>query len=196
LETQHLAVFWSEKRTQNEPDFECKKRLSKRKSRFRAPGSRCQGLNQDSGFGIQEVKEQVPGGGFQVAGARSAVAWEYYAARLPAGYCPPEPALENVSRGTKSPQRGRLHSESSGSLGRGCYFSTLDFRLLDFEKLNDRRGNVYENKGPLKCWKKAEEGRYILAGLLLVRGGTASGVGPVGIPANRLQEAGEAGDEC
>ncbi|MGB9488304.1 MAG: hypothetical protein WCD04_19595, partial [Terriglobia bacterium] len=31
----------------------------------------------------------------------------------------------------------------------GCYFSTLDFRLLDFEKLNDRRGNVYENKGPL-----------------------------------------------
>ena len=88
---------------------------------------------------------------FQVSGARSAVAWQYYAARLPAGYCPPEPAPENVSRGTKSPQRGRLHSESSGSLGRGCYFSTLDFRLLDFEKLNEQRGNVYENKGPL--WK-------------------------------------------
>ena len=84
---------------------------------------------------------------FQVSGARSAVAWQYYAARLPAGYCPPEPAPENVSRGTKSPQRGRLHSESSGSLGRGCYFSTLDFRLLDFEKLNEQRGNVYENKG-------------------------------------------------
>jgi hypothetical protein len=46
--------------------------------------------------------------------------------------------------------RGQL--ESSGSLGRGCYLSTLDFRLLDFEKLNERRGNVYENKGPL--WKK------------------------------------------
>jgi hypothetical protein len=86
-----------------------------------------------------------------VSGARSAVAWEYYAARLPTGYYPPEPAPENVSRGTKSPQRGRLHTESSGSLGRGCYFSTLDFRLLDFEKLNEQSGNVYENKGPL--WK-------------------------------------------
>jgi hypothetical protein len=29
----------------------------------------------------------------------------------------------------------------------------------------------------VKCWKKAEEVRYILAGLLLVRGGTASGDG-------------------
>jgi hypothetical protein len=140
LETQHLAVFWSEKRTQNELDFECKKRLSKRKSRFRVQGSRCQ---------VQE--EQVSGFRFQVSGARSAVAREYYAARLPAGYSPPEPAPENVSRGTKSPQQGRLHSESSGSLGRGCYFSTLDFRLLDFEKLNEQCGNIYENKGPL--WK-------------------------------------------
>jgi hypothetical protein len=32
LETQHLAVLWSEKRTQNELDFECKKRRSTRKN--------------------------------------------------------------------------------------------------------------------------------------------------------------------
>jgi hypothetical protein len=98
-----------------------------------------------------------------VSVARSAVAWEYYAARLPTGYWAPETAPENVSRGTKSPQRGSLHSESGRSLGCGCYFSTLDFRpavqsrlpatgrLLDFEKLNEQSGNVYENKGPL--WK-------------------------------------------
>jgi len=60
LETQHLAVFWSEKRTQNELDFECKKRLSKRKSRFRVPGSRCQ---------VQE--EQVSGVRCQVSGVRA-----------------------------------------------------------------------------------------------------------------------------
>ena len=104
-----------------------------------------------SGPRCQVQEEQVSGVRFQLSGARSAVAWEYYAARPPTGYCPPEPAPENVSRGTKSPQRGRLHTESSGSLGRGCYFSTLDFRLLDFEKLTEQSGNVYENKGPL--WK-------------------------------------------
>ncbi len=80
-------------------------------------------------------------------------------------YCLPGLAPENVASGTKNPQRGRQHTESSGTLGRGFYFSTLDFRpaaqsrllatgrLLDFEKLNEQRGDVYENKGPLwKTW--------------------------------------------
>jgi hypothetical protein len=66
-------------------------------------------------------------------------------------YCLPGLAPENVAGGTKNPQRGRQHGESSGALRRGFYFSTLDFRLLDFEKLNGLCGNVYENKGPL--WK-------------------------------------------
>jgi hypothetical protein len=56
---------------------------------------------------------------------------------------------EKAPSGTKSPRRGRLQGASSGSLGRGCYFSTLDFRLLDFEELNERNANVYENKGAL-----------------------------------------------
>jgi len=76
-------------------------------------------------------------------------------------YCLPGLAPENVASGTKSPQRGRQHGESSGALRRGFYFSTLDFRLLDFEKLNELCGNVYENKGPL--WKNAGE-----AGMLLI----------------------------
>jgi hypothetical protein len=66
-------------------------------------------------------------------------------------HCPPQPTPEKVPSGTKSPQRERVHGESSRSLGRGCYSSTLDFRLLDFEKLNERSLNVYENKGAL--WK-------------------------------------------
>jgi hypothetical protein len=61
----------------------------------------------------------------------------------------PFPTPENAPRETKSPRLTRLHSESSGSLGRGCYFSTLDSRLLDFEKLTEQCANVYENKGPL-----------------------------------------------
>jgi len=135
LETQHLAVFGAKNELKTNSILSAKSAYQSGKVGFgcQVPGVRCKRSR------------------FQVSGARSAVAWEYYAARLPAGYCPPEPAPENVSRGTKSPQRGRLHSESSGSLGRGCYFSTLDFRLLDFEKLNDRCGNVYENKGSL--WK-------------------------------------------
>jgi len=62
LETQHLAVFWSKKRTQNELDFECKKRLSKRKSRFRVPGSRCQVQEEQvSGFRCQGPEVRLPG---------------------------------------------------------------------------------------------------------------------------------------
>jgi len=79
------------------------------------------------GFGCQVSGVRGKKSRFQVSGARSAVAWENYAARLPTGHCPPEPAPENASRGTNSPQRGRLHTELSGSLGRGCYFSTLHF---------------------------------------------------------------------
>jgi hypothetical protein len=55
LETQHLAVFWSKKRTQNELDFECKKRLSKRKSRFRVPSSRCQ-VQEEQVSGVRGQK--------------------------------------------------------------------------------------------------------------------------------------------
>ena len=137
-------------------------------SGFRETTSRVTGAGGGGSRPRAGARSQVSGARragfrFQLSGARSAVAWEYYAARLPTGYPPPGPAPENVSRGTKSPQRGRLHTESSGSLGSGCYFSTLDFRpaaqsrllatgrLLDFEKLNEQSRNVYENKGPL--WK-------------------------------------------
>jgi len=140
LETQHLAVFWSENEPKTNSILSAKSAYQSGKVGFgcQVPGVRCKkGRFQVSGFGCQGPEVRLPGSTMRP--------------RLPAGYCPPEPAPENVSRGTKSPQRGRLHSESSGSLGRGCYFSTLDFRLLDFEKLNERCGNVYENNGPL--WK-------------------------------------------
>ena len=125
----------SEKRTQNELNFERKKCLSKRKRRFRVPGFRCQGQ-----------EEQVSGVRGQKCGCLGELCGPPADGSLPAPSCSPE-----CPSGNKSPQRGRLHTESSGSLGRGCYFSTLGFRLLDFEKLNEQSGNVYENKGPL--WK-------------------------------------------
>ena len=124
-------------------------------------GSRCQvpGVRfQVSGVRCQVQEEQVSG--FRGQGPEVRLPASTIRPRLPAGYCPPEPARENVSRGTKSPQRGRLHSESSGRPGHGCYFSTLDFRLLDFEKLNELRGNVYENKGPL--WKTRGLSRNVI----------------------------------
>ena len=60
-----------------------------------------------------------------------------------------------------------LRHKTRCRLGRGCYFPTLGFRpaaqsrllatgrLLDFEKLNEQCGNIYENKGPL--WKTCPE---------------------------------------
>jgi hypothetical protein len=57
----------------------------------------------------------------------------------------------------------------------GCYFSTLDFRLLDFEKLNEQRWNVYENKGPLwKTWGKSgnvieNKGSYASKAVMLLK---------------------------
>jgi len=116
-----------------------------------------------------KAEKWVSGGRFQVSGVRGqkcgclgALCGPRDDGSLPAPTFSPERAS-----GNKSPQRGRLHTESSGSLGRGCYFSTLDFRLLDFEKVNELSVYVYENKGPAfsksgESWNVTEnKGSYV-----------------------------------
>jgi hypothetical protein len=158
LETQHLAVFGAKNELETNSILSAKSADQSGKVRFRVPGVGGWGL------GARTTTQEAGGRkrGFRVPGFRC----QGPEVRLPGStirqrYCLPRLAPENVASGTKNPQRGRQHSESSGTLGRGFYFSTLDFPLLDFEKLNELCGNVYENKGP--PWKNAGE-----AGMLLI----------------------------
>ena len=130
LETQHLAVFWSE----NEPKTNS---ILSAKSADQSGevGFRCQGLGV-GGWGLGaglRFRGQESGGRksrFRVPDVRC----QGPEVRLPGStmrrrYCLPGLAPENVASGTKNPQRGRQHSGSSGTLGRGFTSRPSTFAL-------------------------------------------------------------------
>ncbi len=97
---------------QNKLFFECKKPRSKRRSRFRAPGPRCQ---------VQG--EQVSRSRCQVSGTRSAVAWEYNASTL----LPPRTRSRECGKRDKKPATGQAAQRIKRHPG--TWFLLLDPRL-------------------------------------------------------------------
>ena len=138
-------------------------------------GNEAKGLLETQGLAVFGAKNELKtnsilstkrgriGNRYQVSGARSAVAREYN----PLTLLPPWTGSRECGKRDKKPAMGQAAQRIKRHPGTWFYFSTLDFRPLDFEKLNEQSGNVYENKGPL--WKSAREAGMLLIIKVLIR---------------------------
>jgi hypothetical protein len=82
------------------------------------------------------------------AGQEVTLCREHDAARRLAGYGPSLPTPENVPKGTESPQMGSPATDKKSAVTGEAKENS--------PKLTDRRGNLYENKGPpWKSWPRS-----------------------------------------